>query len=162
MHTTSGRFTHTGYVVVGADPLRQESVADFPREDRRTLSLVLRDFGDHLRCGDPGFAASDRPRSYGASLIISAQYFAHAAVGDLHVGNKKDNSHTLFTTMKWIFWDGLQIIFTLSVSSTWTSWWVYEHKRYALNWGIRHCLTVWLNRCKSAFLCKWSEYQMCF
>lgn len=83
MHTTSSQYTYAGYVVVGADPLRQEPVTNLPRKDRRTLPLVLRDFGDHLRSGDPGLAASYRPRSYGASFIISAQDLAHAAVGYL-------------------------------------------------------------------------------
>lgn len=80
MHITCSQCTYTGYIVVGADPLRQESVTDLPRKDRRTLPLVLRDFGDHLRSGDPGFAASYRPGSDGARLIVSAQDLAHAAV----------------------------------------------------------------------------------
>ena len=83
MHITSSQYTYTGYIVVGADPLRQKSVTDLPRKDRRTLPLVLRDLRDHLWSGDPGLAAAYRSRSYGAGLIISAQDLAHTAVGYL-------------------------------------------------------------------------------
>lgn len=96
MHATCSQCTHTGDVVVGADPLRQQSVTDLPREDRRTLSLVLRDFGDHLRRGDPGFAAANRSRSYGARLIVSAEDLAHAAVGYLDGKQKTQFTYIIY------------------------------------------------------------------
>lgn len=83
MHITYSQYTYTGYIVVGADPLRQKSVTDLPREDRWTLPLVLCDFRDHLWSGNPGLAAAYRSRSYGARFIISAQDLAHTAVGYL-------------------------------------------------------------------------------
>lgn len=95
-HATRSRRTHTGDVVVGADAFRQQSVADLPREDRRTLPLVLRDFGDHLRRGDPGFAAADRSRSYGARLIVSAEDLAHAAVGHLDGKQKTQFTYIIY------------------------------------------------------------------
>lgn len=91
--------TYAGDVVVGADPLRQEPVADLPGEDRRTLPLVLRDLGDHLRSGDPRLAAAYRSRSYGASLIISTQDLAHAAVG--HLGGKQKTQITYIIYDYW-------------------------------------------------------------
>ena len=96
MHTTCGARTYAGYVVVGAGPLRQQSVADLPREDRRTLPLVLSDFRDHLRSGDPGLAAAYRSRSYGASFIVSAQDFAHAAVGYLDGKQKTQFTYIIY------------------------------------------------------------------
>lgn len=132
MHITYSQYTYTGYIVVGADPLRQKSVTDLPRKDRRTLPLVLRDFGDHLWRGDPGFAAANRSRPYGARLIISAQDLAHAAVGYLDV-KTKDTIHIHYLRLVREFLRWRQIIITFSLSSTWTSSWVYEHKKYALN-----------------------------
>lgn len=96
MHTTCSQSTHTGDVVVGADPLRQQSVTDLPREDRRTLPLVLCDFGDHLRRGDPGFAAANRSRSYGARLIVSAEDLAHTAVGYLDGKQKTQFTYIIY------------------------------------------------------------------
>lgn len=75
--------TYTGYIVVGADPLRQQSVADLPGENRRALPLVLRYLPHHLWSCYPRLAASDRSRSYGASLIVSAKDLTHAPVGHL-------------------------------------------------------------------------------
>lgn len=96
MHTSYSRHTYTGYIVVGADSLRQESVADLPREDRRTLPLVLRDFRDHLWSGDPGLAAAYCSRSYGASFIISAQDLAHTAVGYLDRKQKTQFTYIIY------------------------------------------------------------------
>jgi len=84
MHTIDSRYTYTGYVVVGADALRQKSVTDLPGEDRRTLPLVLRNFTDHFWRGDPRLATAYCSRSYGASLIVSAKNLAHTTVGHLH------------------------------------------------------------------------------
>lgn len=96
MHATCSQYTYTGYVVVGADPLRKKSVTDLPRKDRRTLPFVLRDFGDHLRRGDPGFAASNCSRSYGARLIVSAEDLAHAAVGYLDGKQKTQFTYIIY------------------------------------------------------------------
>lgn len=97
--TRTTAHTHTGDVVVGADPLRQEPVADLPGEDRRTLPLVLRDLGDHLRSGDPRLAAAYGPGPYGAGLVISAQDLAHAAVG--HLGGKQKTQITYIIYDYW-------------------------------------------------------------
>lgn len=96
MHVTSGQHTYTGDVVVGADALRQKSVTDLPRKNRRALPLVLRDFGDHLRCGDPGLAASYCPRSYRARLVISTQDLAHTAVGHLDGKQKAQFTYIIY------------------------------------------------------------------
>lgn len=96
MHTTSSQCTYAGYVVVGADPLRQQPVADLPGEDRRTLPLVLRNFGDHLWSGDTGLTAAYRSRSYGASFIISAKDLAHAAVGHLDGEQKTQFTYIIY------------------------------------------------------------------
>lgn len=96
MHTTYSQCTYTGYIVVGADPLRQKSVTDLPREDRRTLPLVLRDFRDHLWSGDPGLAAANCSRSYGASFIISTQDLAHTAVGYLDRKQKTQFTYIIY------------------------------------------------------------------
>lgn len=96
MHTTSSRHTYAGYIVVGADPLRQKSVTDLPRKDRRTLPLVLRDLRDHLWSGYPGLAAAYCSRSYGASFIISAQDLAHAAVGYLDRKQKTQFTYIIY------------------------------------------------------------------
>lgn len=94
-HTPSQR-TYAGYVVVGADPLRQQPVADLPGEDWRTLPFVLRDFGDNLRSGDAGLAAAYRSRSDGASFIISAQDLAHAAIGHLDGEQKTQFTYIIY------------------------------------------------------------------
>lgn len=96
MHTTSNQSTYAGYVVVGADPLRQQPVTDLPRKDRRTLPLVLCNFRDHLWSGDPGLAAAYRSRSYGASFIISTQDFTHAAVGHLDRKQKTQFTYIIY------------------------------------------------------------------
>lgn len=96
MHITSSQYTYTGYIVVGADALGQESVSDLPRKDRRTLPLVLRNFCDHLWSGDPGLAAAYCSRSYGAGLIISAQDLAHAAVGYLDGKQKTQFTYIIY------------------------------------------------------------------
>lgn len=95
-HITSSQYTYAGDVVVGADALRQKSVTDLPRKNRRTLPLVLRDFRDHLWCGDPGLAAAYRSRSYRASLIISTQDLAHTAVGHLDGKQKAQFTYIIY------------------------------------------------------------------
>lgn len=96
MHITYSWYTYTGYVVVGADPFRQKSVTDLPREDRRTLPLVLRDFRDHLWSGNSGLAAAYCSRSYGASFIIAAQDLAYAAVGYLYRKQKTQFTYIIY------------------------------------------------------------------
>lgn len=96
MHITSSQYTYTGDVVVGADALRQKSVTDLPRKNRRALPLVLRDFGDHLWCGDPGLAAAYCSRSDRASLIISTQDLAHTAVGHLDGKQKAQFTYIIY------------------------------------------------------------------
>lgn len=96
MHITSSRFTYARDVVVGADTLRQKSVADLPRKNRRALPLVLSDFRDHLRRGDPGLAAAYCSRSDRASLVISPQYLAHAAVGHLDGKQKAQFTYIIY------------------------------------------------------------------
>lgn len=76
--------TYAGYVIVGAHPLRQQSVPNFPGKYRGTLPLVLRYFADHFRRRYPRFASSDGSWSDGASLIISPQNLAHTPIGHLN------------------------------------------------------------------------------
>lgn len=96
MHITSSQYTYTGDVVVGADALRQKSVTDLPRKNRWALPLVLRDFRDHLWCGDPGLAAAYCSWSYRASLIISTQDLAHTAVGHLDGKQKAQFTYIIY------------------------------------------------------------------
>jgi len=63
---------YAGDVVVRADALLQQAVADLPREDRRALALVQRDLVDNFRRCHARFAAADRPGSYGSGLIVPA------------------------------------------------------------------------------------------
>lgn len=62
--------TYGGDVVVAADSLCKQPVTDLPGEDGRTLSLVLRDLGDHLGRGDPGLGATDGSRPDGSGLVV--------------------------------------------------------------------------------------------
>lgn len=96
MHITYSQYTYTGYIVVGADPLRKQPVTDLPREDRRTFPLVLSDFRDHLWSGNPGLAAAYCSRSYGASFIIPAQDLAHTAVGYLDRKQKTQFTYIIY------------------------------------------------------------------
>ncbi len=58
-----------GNVVLTADALGQESVADFPREHGRVLPLVPGDHVDHLRRGDLRLAAADDARLVAPRLV---------------------------------------------------------------------------------------------
>lgn len=65
--------TYAGYIVVIANALLQEPIADFPGEDRGTFPFVIGDFVDHRGCRHPRFAAADRPWLDRASLVIPAK-----------------------------------------------------------------------------------------
>lgn len=64
--------TYARYVVVGADALLQEPIADLPGEDGGALPLVGGDLGDDLGGGDPWLGAAYRPGPDRAGLVISA------------------------------------------------------------------------------------------
>jgi len=80
---------YAGDVVGGADVLGEQSIADLPGEDGRTLSLVVRDTTDHVGRRHARLTAADRPRSDGPALVVTTQYLAHAPVRYL------DASHNL-------------------------------------------------------------------
>lgn len=64
--------TYTRNVVVRADALLQQPVADLPGEDRGTLALVRRDLGDDFGGGDARLGAADGAWSDGARLVVPA------------------------------------------------------------------------------------------
>lgn len=69
-----------GHVEFVADAVRQQPVADLPRENSRVLGLQLADVADHSRGGDAGLAAPDGARQDRAGLVVARQNFGHAAV----------------------------------------------------------------------------------
>lgn len=87
--------THAWYVVVGADALRKQPVADLPGKNGRALPLELGDLADDLRCGYPRFTAPDRAGSDRAGLVISAQNLTHAAVRDLDRKQETQITHII-------------------------------------------------------------------
>lgn len=66
-------FTYARYIVVIANALLQEPIANFPGEDRGTFSFVIGDFVDHRGCRHPWLAAADRPWLDRAGLVIPAK-----------------------------------------------------------------------------------------
>ena len=60
-----------GDVVLRADALGEEPVADLPGEHGRVLPLVLRDGVHHVRRGHLGLAAADHPGAEGPGFVIS-------------------------------------------------------------------------------------------
>lgn len=64
--------TYTGNIVVRADAVLQQPIADLPREYARTLSLVVRDFVHHLGGGHARLRAADRSRSNAARFVVAA------------------------------------------------------------------------------------------
>lgn len=66
-------FTYAGYIVVIANALLQEPVANFPGEDRGTFPFVIGDFVDHRGCRHSWLAAADRPWLDRAGLVIPAK-----------------------------------------------------------------------------------------
>lgn len=66
-------FTYARYIVVIANTLLQEPVANFPGEDRGTFSFIIGDFIYHRGCRHPWFAAADRPWLDRAGLVVSAK-----------------------------------------------------------------------------------------
>ena len=70
----SGEETHAGDVVIVADAFLEETVADFPGENRRALAFELRYFvddfiGSYSRLGTPNGSWSYRTR-----LVVPIQY----------------------------------------------------------------------------------------
>ncbi len=74
---------HTRYVVLRADVLVEEAIADLPGEYRRTLALVAGDAVHHIVGGHSRLAAANRTRLYATRLVVSAEDLAHAAIGHL-------------------------------------------------------------------------------
>lgn len=64
--------THRRDVIVGADTLGQQSVADLPGEYGRTLPLVPGDLGDYSVGGDPRLGTADGSGLYGTGLVVPA------------------------------------------------------------------------------------------
>ena len=75
--------SYTGDVLLVARAFRQQSVANLPREDRRTLALVLRNLVDHFRRGDARFTSANHLGPDRAGLVVTRQDLADAAVGHL-------------------------------------------------------------------------------
>lgn len=67
-------------VVLVANAVGQESVADFPGEDPRVLEFELFDVLDDLGSGDARFAAPYCPWQNTSGLVVPCKNFAHAAV----------------------------------------------------------------------------------
>lgn len=61
-----------GHGVVVADALRQQPVPDLPREHGGVVSLIVRYFIHHFRCGHLRFGATDHSGLYTASFIVPA------------------------------------------------------------------------------------------
>lgn len=65
--------THARYVVVRTDAFLEQSIANLPREYRRTFAFVLRYLGHDFGCRHPRLRASDRSGPDGTSLVIPTQ-----------------------------------------------------------------------------------------
>jgi len=74
-----------GHVVLVADALVEELVADLPGEDARVAVLVLADLGDDFGRGDARFGAADGAGQDGAGLLVAGEDLGDAAVGDLEL-----------------------------------------------------------------------------
>jgi len=61
------------HVVVGADVLGKQAVADFPRKHGGVLGLVARDGVHDGRGGHLGLGAADHARLDGTSLVVPAE-----------------------------------------------------------------------------------------
>ena len=70
----------TWHIGLVANVVRQQVVADLPRENTRIFVLVLQDFRHNFRSRDLRLAAANRPRPNWARLVISPEYFTDAAV----------------------------------------------------------------------------------
>ena len=75
--------THAGYVFLGADLFGEQSISDFPGEDRRTLPFVLSDLEDDIVRGDSGLASPNRPWPNGSTFVVTTQNLAHTSVRHL-------------------------------------------------------------------------------
>lgn len=75
--------TYRRNIVVGAAPLGQQSIADFPCEYGWTLALVVRYLGDYIARGHTWLASANGPRSNGARFVVTPQYFGNTTVGYL-------------------------------------------------------------------------------
>lgn len=64
--------TYTGHVVVIADSIGQESVSDFPSENRRTFPFVFGDSLHYIGRGHSRFGATYCARFDGSCLVIPA------------------------------------------------------------------------------------------
>lgn len=60
-----------GYVVLVANSVRQQPVADFPRENARILLLELPNVGDHLGGCDAGFRSTDGAREDRSGFVVA-------------------------------------------------------------------------------------------
>ena len=81
--TYTHTYTYAGDVILVTDGLRQQPVSDLPREDRRTLSLVLGDLMNNLWCGDSRLAATDGTGTDGPGLVVATEYLTDATVRHL-------------------------------------------------------------------------------
>ena len=70
------------HVVLVADAVGEQPVADLPGEDAGILELELLDVLDDLGRGDAGLATADRAGQDAAGLVEARQDLAHAAVAD--------------------------------------------------------------------------------
>jgi hypothetical protein len=71
-----------GNVVLVADAVREEPVADLPGEDSGVLLLQVLDVGHHFGGGDARLGAADGAGEDGAGLVVPGQDLGHATVGD--------------------------------------------------------------------------------
>lgn len=68
----SAEYTHAWYVVVAAHPFGQQPVPDLPREDGRTLALVVGDLVHHAIGCHPRLRAANSTRLDRTGFVIPA------------------------------------------------------------------------------------------
>ena len=82
MRPSSSR-PYTGYVILVANILIEESIPYFPREYGWTFALVVGNPLNNVRSGHSRLAPADRSWLDAARLVIAAEYLTHASVRDL-------------------------------------------------------------------------------
>lgn len=65
--------THARNVVVVADGLLKEAVANFPGKDGRTFAFKLGNLGHDVVGSHPGLGAADGPRTDGSRFVVPSK-----------------------------------------------------------------------------------------
>lgn len=98
------------HVVLVADALGEQTVADLPGEDARVLLLQLADVCDDFGRRDARLRAADRSRQNRARLVIARQYLGHAAVADAqlprYITRTDPQARQLHDTQPRLVWQG--------------------------------------------------------